>query len=297
MSLPVAPLEDPDQLPGLSPDGKPSRSGPKWTREVGVPERNVVPLRLPAAPALAPETPAETPDAILASGIEQLVNEAAMRQLLQCRAPDSQPLVVKPIGDPVGLALGMMARLIVAGCAAAIVALLLTGIIPLPFRFAATDRSEITGVITVPAWSPSAPPEQAAQPAQRAGGDGDARAARAPAPTPGRVATVSVRAATTGMANQGTLDADEVGPLIKRGEDFLAQGDIAAARLILGPAVEAGDPRATYLLAATYDPAVLKERRVLGFRPDLVQARAWYEKAAGYGSGDAARRLGMLPSP
>ena len=52
---------------------------------------------------------------------------------------------------------------------------------------------------------------------------------------------------------------------------YLAQGDIAAARLILGPAVEARAiraPRAS--LAATYDPAVLKERRVLGFRPDLV---------------------------
>jgi TPR repeat protein len=40
---------------------------------------------------------------------------------------------------------------------------------------------------------------------------------------------------------------------------------------------------------------VLKALHVVGFRPDIAQARAWYEKAAEYGSAEASRRLAALP--
>ena len=101
---------------------------------------------------------------------------------------------------------------------------------------------------------------------------------------------------TPASANeQWALDRAEVERLIKRGEDYLAQGDIAAARLIIGRAAEAQDPRAAFSLAATYDPTVLKQLRVVGFKPDVAQARAWYEKAAGYGSAEASQRLAALP--
>ena len=46
---------------------------------------------------------------------------------------------------------------------------------------------------------------------------------------------------------------------------------------------------------ATFDPAVLRQLHVIGFRPDIAQARAWYEKAAGYGSVEATQRLAALP--
>jgi TPR repeat protein len=36
---------------------------------------------------------------------------------------------------------------------------------------------------------------------------------------------------------------------------------------------------------------------VVSFRPDVAQARAWYEKAAEYGSADATQRLAALPDP
>jgi TPR repeat protein len=112
---------------------------------------------------------------------------------------------------------------------------------------------------------------------------------------PLRVATVSVRARPVDAADQSALEPDEVARLVKRGEDSLAQGDIAAARLILGRAAEAHDARAALSLGASFDPAVLRQLHVLGFRPDLARARAWYEMAAQYGSAEASSRLAGLP--
>jgi TPR repeat protein len=104
-----------------------------------------------------------------------------------------------------------------------------------------------------------------------------------------------VRAGQAGAADEWALEPGEVERLVKRGEAYLAQGDIAAARLVLGRAAEAHDARAAFSLAATYDPAVLKQLHAVGFRPDIAQARAWYEKAAEYGSAEASRRLAALP--
>jgi hypothetical protein len=92
------------------------------------------------------------------------------------------------------------------------------------------------------------------------------------------------------------LDREEVAALLKRGKDFIAAGDFAAARLLLQFAAEANDAEAALALAATYDPMVLRERRVYGMAGDIEQARAWYEKAKQFGSPDASRRLGLLAS-
>jgi len=69
------------------------------------------------------------------------------------------------------------------------------------------------------------------------------------------------------------------------------QGDIAGGRLLLTRAAEAGDARSALALGATYDPSVLGKLGVLGVRPNPEKARAWYAKAAEYGSGEATRRL------
>ena len=47
--------------------------------------------------------------------------------------------------------------------------------------------------------------------------------------------------------------------LIKRADDFLAIGDIAAARLVLRRAAGTGDAKAALALGMTYDPVVLAE--------------------------------------
>ena len=145
--------------------------------------------------------------------------------------------------------------------------------------------------------------------ADAGGGDGaPAAAAAAPAASTGlaapdvvpaaptRAPAVAAQAAPAAGNDEWALSPGEVERLVKRGEAYLAQGDIAAARLILGRAAEARDARAAFSLAATYDPAVLKKLRVVGFRPDVAQARAWYEKAAEYGSADATQRLAALPA-
>jgi TPR repeat protein len=87
------------------------------------------------------------------------------------------------------------------------------------------------------------------------------------------------------------LARDEVATLMKRGQDLLAAGDIASARLILARLAASGEADAALLLAGTYDAAELAKARFVGAVPDAVKARAWYERAAEQGSQEARRRL------
>jgi hypothetical protein len=91
-----------------------------------------------------------------------------------------------------------------------------------------------------------------------------------------------------------TLDPEEIAMLLKRAEDFLKIGDIAAARLALRRAATAGNAQAALTLGMTFDPAVLAEQGVLGLTPDEEQARTWYQRAADLGSSEAKRRLERL---
>ena len=92
------------------------------------------------------------------------------------------------------------------------------------------------------------------------------------------------------------LDRDEIAGLRKRGEEFMAAGNVGLARLTLQRAAEAGDPQAAFALATTYDPILLETRRVIGVVPDIAMARAWYEKAKEFGSTDASLRLELFAS-
>lgn len=91
-----------------------------------------------------------------------------------------------------------------------------------------------------------------------------------------------------------SLDADEMAALLKRGNDLLISGDIAAAQLVLRRAAEGGSAQAAMALAGTYDPVLLAKLGVHGFSPNVALARQWYEKAKQLGSIEAARRLEML---
>ncbi len=307
MSLTHRPAENPAQ-PSRPHVGEPSPFAPKWAREGGVRPRKVIPLRQPSAPQIVPAPSAAPPGgpevaaAPRVSGPDLLAQDAVFKQLLGA-APDPQPPAVQPVRDPVGLALGVIARLIVAGCAAAAIAMLLVGAIPLPWRLGAPATSKTAALPAAAAPAAAADVNEdlktsvkinmaapAVKDTSRAGDTG----ANAGAP-PVRVATVSVRPPQAGAADRWALDPDEVARLVKRGQDYLAQGDIAAARLILGRATEAQNAQAALSLGATYDPAVLRGLHVLGFKPDVAQARTWYEKAAEYGSTEAAQRLAALP--
>jgi len=92
------------------------------------------------------------------------------------------------------------------------------------------------------------------------------------------------------------MSAEEVGSMLKRGEELLMQGDIASARLLLQRAADAQDARAAFALAASFDPIELKRLGVYGATPDVTKARDWYERAKQYGSREAPRRLELLAS-
>ena len=88
-----------------------------------------------------------------------------------------------------------------------------------------------------------------------------------------------------------TLDAETLAALITRAKSLLALGDIAVARLLLERAANAQDETAAFLLAQTYDPAVLGVRDTRSITPDPTMARDWYRKTASFGSTDAQQRL------
>ena len=90
------------------------------------------------------------------------------------------------------------------------------------------------------------------------------------------------------------LDASEIAALLKRADSLIASGDVAAARLVLRRAAEAGEARAAMMLAGTYDPTVLEKLGVHGVVPDLAMARSWYEKAKRFGASEASSQLDKL---
>jgi len=102
--------------------------------------------------------------------------------------------------------------------------------------------------------------------------------------TPATAAIPEPRAAVS-------LTRDEMASLLKRGQDLIAAGDIASGRLMLTHLAEAGDAKASFILAGTFDAAVLANLRVVGVQPDPAKARAWYARAAEQGSVEAKQRL------
>jgi hypothetical protein len=67
--------------------------------------------------------------------------------------------------------------------------------------------------------------------------------------------------------------------LIQKGDEMLARGDVAGARLVYERAAESGDARAADGMARTFDPKVLKMIRVFGLRPDPDKAAFWYARS------------------
>jgi hypothetical protein len=98
------------------------------------------------------------------------------------------------------------------------------------------------------------------------------------------------------LARADHLDPNEIASSLRRGDALIASGDLAAARLVLRRAADAGDARAAMTLAETYDPAILEKLGVHGVVPDLAMARGWYEKAKKLGATEATQRLELLAS-
>jgi hypothetical protein len=101
----------------------------------------------------------------------------------------------------------------------------------------------------------------------------------------------AARTGNEGAAASKAIDPETLAALTTRAKRLLGLGDIAAARLLLERAANAQDATAAFLLAQTYDPAVLGVRDTRSITPDPVTARDWYRKAASFGSAAAQQRL------
>ncbi len=81
---------------------------------------------------------------------------------------------------------------------------------------------------------------------------------------------------------------------VSRGQTHLKDGDIASARLFLQRAAEDGLAEAALVMGGTFDPNEIAKMRAVSIKPDLAEARRWYERAAELGSGEAIDRLKRL---
>jgi hypothetical protein len=94
---------------------------------------------------------------------------------------------------------------------------------------------------------------------------------------------------------QRHIDAAELALLLKNGAELMGNGDIVAARLMFQRAAEAGDARAAFALAETFDPSVLEKLGTKGaIKADIAMAQRWYAKAKDLGSTAAPERLTRL---
>jgi len=166
----------------------------------------------------------------------------------------------------------------------------------------AAPANQTSGVRAVTAVAVAPTPEEITTAYQSAMPDGRAAAATplaAAPPAAAPVATLPPAPVPEPMIAGDAiyrLDPNEIASALRRADDLIASGDLAAARLVLRRAANAGDARAAMTLAGTYDPAILEKLGVHGFVPDVAMARAWYEKAKKFGSAEAPRRLELLAS-
>jgi TPR repeat protein len=91
------------------------------------------------------------------------------------------------------------------------------------------------------------------------------------------------------------LDENEIAMLVRRGKDFLKDGDLASARLLLQRATAAGNAEAAFILGTTFDPLFMRRMGVIGAEPDITRAREWYKRAAELGSTEASQQLATPP--
>jgi hypothetical protein len=90
-------------------------------------------------------------------------------------------------------------------------------------------------------------------------------------------------------------DASDIAAKMKIGAELMANGDIAAARMMFERTAEAGNAAGAFALAETYDPVMLRRLRLRGgVAPDVALARRWYERARDLGSIAAPERISRL---
>jgi hypothetical protein len=105
------------------------------------------------------------------------------------------------------------------------------------------------------------------------------------APAPGRAAD-----APTALADRGTLD--QARRLLRQGERYAGEGNIAVARQYFVRAADLGLAIAATKMAETFEADVLARHGVHGVKPDPAQAVSWRRRAL-----ELDARQSELPAP
>ena len=89
-------------------------------------------------------------------------------------------------------------------------------------------------------------------------------------------------------------DASLISSYMRNGDLLLARNDIASARLFYETAANAGSVEAMVAVGKTYDPILLNQLGIKGFRADPVKAAEWYLKAEKTNNPESSQRLEEL---
>jgi hypothetical protein len=89
-------------------------------------------------------------------------------------------------------------------------------------------------------------------------------------------------------------ESDRVEDLIKHGQKMIDVGYLAGARAYFKRAAEAGSGEAALLVGACYDPTFIAKLGAQGIKPDVKEARNWYERAKQLGVPNADAKLAEL---
>ncbi|MGC2410934.1 MAG: SH3 domain-containing protein [Methyloceanibacter sp.] len=89
-------------------------------------------------------------------------------------------------------------------------------------------------------------------------------------------------------------DTARIDELLAHGRKMVQVGYVAGARSYFKRAAEAGSADAAFALGGTYDPVFMEQIGAQGIKPDVAQARIWYERAKVLGSKDAEAQLAAL---
>src|ERR1700733_10275214 len=281
MSSPIHHAEDLDEA---------LQYAPPWAREQGLRE----PLR-PAAQLVQSRQGLRRLDV----GNRAFSGDLAMAKLQRQLALDPDAVPEPPVDDIESLWPMALRLCAVAGVAAAVAWLVISlpGTRPLHNDVAHADVQVSPPVVDTQRQDPLRTPAAAGLLLQH--GLTEANAAQPPAEAlpvavPPPIAAPPSSDATAAQTVSLPLDADEIAMLIKRGKDAFSTGDLAAARLLLRRAAEAGSAEAALALGATFDPLVLRRLGAIGAVPHPAQARKWYQKAADLGSDAASQQLAKL---
>jgi type II secretory pathway predicted ATPase ExeA len=99
---------------------------------------------------------------------------------------------------------------------------------------------------------------------------------------------------TAGPAAAGANRNVPSDALMMRGDELMARGDPASARLFFELAAQGGNPSGFTGVAVSYDPVFYETTGLIGASPDPARALEWYRRAIAAGDENARLRLTQL---